>query len=741
MKKPSSRRVVLLLAAASAACARHSGDVPAFLLGENPIFETRSEIATGSEAHADYHVADFDGDGNLDMAVISVTGELRVLAGNGTAFTLGQQTQIDGLPIWMSGADFDGDGDRDLVIVRSVANSTDLWLNDGNGTFTKGPSLEVGADALAVTVGDFNTDGDPDVAVSRPSAPEIFIGFGDGAGDFAGTQQLALPGGGRAFNLAAGDPTRDGLVDLIVADPDVSRLVIFPGAGNPVDFGTFFMQLNVPGVPGAVTLGDLSGDGQPDMVVSAFDANRYVVITEIFGEDGVGGGSVFNYSSFDVPVPARPSVATVADVTGDGLVDLVGCLAFNASMVIAPQLPGGGVTTQILLDSSGLPLRPSVGPIDNTGRTALFALSGGGNRVNLWLAKPTGELAGARSYLSGLPLASWVEGGDFDGDGDFEVATASYADTRIKIMGKNAEGRLVEEATIDAGSGVFQLEAADLDGDGKTDLVLAVPGGIRVVRNGSTAGNYGFEVLPGSPVTIGSGDFPFGIAVADYDADGDNDIAVCDYIGGGLHVVPGTATAFAFGPETILPLGGGPIDVVAADFTADGRPDLAVSRVGESDIVVLRNDGATFSQLYDVAVGQSPNYLVTADFNRDNRADLVVSNAGTGSVSVLFGTTTGFTAQEFAAGTTPTALLARDLTKDGNPDILVVSLVSGDFRVMVGDGQGSFPLLPTFPGTLGASDAVLQDMDADGRPELMITSLITNRVSVVKNVSVPLVNL
>jgi hypothetical protein len=54
---------------------------------------------------------------------------------------------------------------------------------------------------------------------------------------------------------------------------------------------------------------------------------------------------------------------------------------------------------------------------------------------------------------------------------------------------------------------------------------------------------------------------------------------------------------------------------------------------------------------------------------------------------------------------------------------------------MVGDGNGSFPLLPTFPGTFGASDAVLQDMDGDGRSDLMITSLVTNRVSLVVNVT------
>jgi hypothetical protein len=737
MKKPHPGLPATVIAAAAlAACARHSGDVAQITLQEIPRFETRSEVSTGTAVHSDYRIADFDGDGVLDMAVISLTGELRVMIGNGTTFALGQEQQLGGLPIWMTGADFDNDGDEDIVVVRSDANSTDVWLNDGTGTFTPGASLPVGTDALAVTVGDFDDDGNVDVAVSRPGAPEIVVGFGDGAGGFGLVQQLELPGGGRAFNLAAGDPTRDGTDDLIVADPDRSRVVIFAGDGYGKDLGPAYLELFVPGSPAAVAVGDLSGDQREDMVVTAFGSNRYVVITDLLPE-APGGASGTGYLSFDIVVPERPSVATVADVTGDGLPDLVACLAFNASMCIAPQLPGGGVGEQFLLDSSGLPLRPFVGDFDGNGKNEIFALSGGGNRVNLWFARDDGRIAGARSYLTGMDRASWLEGGDFDGDGDFEVVTGSREGGLVTILGKDANGALVVEATVDVGMPVFQLEAGDIDADGRVDLVVGVQGGIKVLANRSTSGGYAFDVLPASPVTIGSSDHPFGIAMGDFDRDGDMDIAVCDFTGGALHIVPGAAVPFTFEPETVIAIGGGPVDVVAADFTGDGRLDLALSRAAASDIVVLRNEDGVFAPFLTVPVGQTPNYLITSDFNRDGRADLVVSNAGSGSITVLFGNATGFSGQDFAAGTAPTALLARDLSNDGVPDILVASLVSGDFRVLVGDGNGGFPLLPTFPGTLGASDAVLQDMSGDGRPELLITSLITNRVSLVQNISAP----
>ncbi|MFY9345066.1 MAG: VCBS repeat-containing protein [Planctomycetota bacterium] len=740
MKNPSRLPASLVLAAVVGACAKHNGTIGAGTIGTAPVFETRVEVSTGTGVHSDYRVADFTGDGVLDMAVISLTGELRVMVGNGASFTRaqGQDQQLGGLPIWMTGGDLEGDGDQDLVIVRSDANATDVLLNDGGGVFTLAATLPVGAGALAVAVGDWNKDGALDIAVTRPSAPEVFVARGLVA---AGTvsfpvalqQQLALPGGGQAFNLASGDVNGDQVDDLVIADPAGNRVLILPGVAGG-NLGGQYLVLAIAGAPGAVALGDLSGDGVADLVVSAYTANKYVVVTGLLGGVFAPGVQPVNYTSFDVPMPARPSVATIADVTGDGLPDLCACLAFNASMCIAPQLAGGGVGAQVMLDASGLPLRPFVGDADGNGKPDLFALSGGGDRVNLWLAKDSGELAGARSYGTDLPTAAWLEAADFDGDGDVECVTGSANDSRLCFLGRSAGG-LVTDKLFDISFGVYQLEAGDLDGDGKTDIVVGVNGGIKVLRNRSTPGDYQFDLVPGAPVALGSGSFPFGIALGDLDRDGDMDIVVCDWEGGGVHLVPGTATPFVFDEERVIPLGGGPADVVAADFTGDGRLDLAVSRTNQSDIQVLRNDGATFTPFLSVPVGQFPNYLVTADFNRDGRADLVVSNAVSGTVTVLFGTPVGFSGEDFAAGALPTALLAKDLSGDGIDDILVASLQSGDFRVLVGNGGGSFPVLQGFPGTFGASDASLQDMDGDGRNDLLISSLVTNRISLVRNIT------
>ena len=143
MNKLTASSSVLMATIVMTGCARHSGDVASLSLGTPPLFETRVEIDTGTSSHADFHVADFNGDDVLDMAIISLTGELQVLIGNGSSFVPAQSVQINGLPIWMAGGDFDSDGDEDIVIVRNDVDETNVWLNDGAGSFQMSGTMTV----------------------------------------------------------------------------------------------------------------------------------------------------------------------------------------------------------------------------------------------------------------------------------------------------------------------------------------------------------------------------------------------------------------------------------------------------------------------------------------------------------------------------------------------------------------------------------------------------------------------
>lgn len=734
--RPLSALTVLSVAVLLSGCARHraepNGDAGP---STTPKFETRIEIDTGAGSHADFVVADLNNDAKVDLAVVSLSGELQVLLGSGSVWSLGQSLNLGGVPVWLGAGDLDGDGDRDLAVLRTDAGEVSVLVNDGNAQFSPGPTpvLQVGPDALQVLVADADDDQLLDLIVSRPYAPEILVFRGDGAGGFTPATPLVLPRGGAPFTIALGDVTRDQHLDLVIADPYLHRVLVFAGTGT-LDFETDPLELEVLGGPRACSVGDVDGDGLSDIAVSAFEDHRFVVITGI--DLPPGGSGPTTYQSFAVPVGGPASVSTIGDVTGDGRNDLIACVLGRSAVVVAPQLPGGGLGEPFHLDASGIPLRPVLADADRNGRNDLFVLSGLNDRLNLWLSRNEGGLVGSRSWDAEMFTAAYVGATDLDGDGQPEAIVGNNHDTWLSIMKYREPGVLEVARTVELGSTVFNVRMADLDRDGRMDLVVPVMHGVKVLHNESTQAGLAFEVEPAvGSTSYGVGNGPFGVAVTDLDRDGNLDLAIASHGSGQLQILRGGPVPFEFGQATLLSIGDGPVDVVAGEFTGDGIVDLAVSRAGMADIAIFRNDGAgNLTLLVALPVGLAPNYLLTADFDADGRQDIVVSNGHGDSVSVLFGGAQGFRMVEYPAGRTPTALFAGDMTNDGSPDILVTSLVAGDFRVLVNDGMGGFGNVLAFPGANGASSAALADVDADGDRDLLIGNIVTSRVSLVRSI-------
>ncbi len=293
-----------------------------------------------------------------------------------------------------------------------------------------------------------------------------------------------------------------------------------------------------------------------------------------------------------------------------------------------------------------------------------------------------------------------------------------------------------------AGGHPAAVAAADFNGDGHRDLVVvtqqACADFVSVLLG---TGDGGFSPAAGSPFALGEyecGSFnePDTVAVADFNGDGHPDLAVTTL--DALHVLLGDGSGGFTSASKWLPPGGLPAwpnpnypsSVAAADFNGDGEVDLAVGT--EQGVGILLGDGAgNFTEAHFYGGGSGAGRGVTvADFNGDGMPDLAVTDYTDGDVSVLLGDGSGGFApasgSPFPVSGDPVAVTAADFNADGHLDLAVAlalsSTSSGGVSVLLGDGSGGFSAASDSPfaASWNSSGIEAADVNKDGHPDLVV---------------------
>ncbi|NEA51973.1 FG-GAP-like repeat-containing protein [Streptomyces sp. SID10815] len=356
----------------------------------------------------------------------------------------------------------------------------------------------------------------------------------------------------------------------------------------------------------AVAIGDLNGDGRPDLVT----AIRAEGLGVFLGSGGGGFGAVTKYAAPRAVSSVFLGSAVIRDVNGDGRTDVVS------------QDSRGNVALVWLGDGSG-------------------AL-GAGAAVQL---NPTSgcDTTGDNPCVARFPTDVAV--GDLDEDGTPDLATSNANTNNVSVVLGHGDGTFgtATRFGLGGGAGPQGIAAADLNGDGHLDLLTSnASTGTLSVLLGDGHGSFGTASSVSAGVTL-----PSRIELADIDEDGALD-AVVVALGspGRVAVLPGDG-AGGFGTASVLSAGTNLSSASVADLNGDGHADLVLASATTDQVVVLEGDGAgAFGGplAFGLGGGRNPQATAVADLDGDGRPDVVTANNNSSATfvndaSVLLNTT------------------------------------------------------------------------------------------------------
>jgi hypothetical protein len=313
-------------------------------------------------------VGDFNGDGKLDLVVPVYSigtsfSDLTILLGNGDGtFNEGPTVGVTGQNVNNAVvADFNGDGKLDLAISLSDANQVQVLLGNGDGTFN--PLTPFTATAVyVIATADFNGDGKADLALVNPGGESVTILLGNGDGTFKLKSTNTISGAPTA--IAIGDLNKDGKLDLAVVDYSSNSVAIFLGRGD----GTFRKLTAQPATgvePLSIAIADFNGDGNPDLAVSNqnYGYPNPGTVTVLLGN----GTGAFRPTPVSPQTGSIPETVAVADFNGDGIPDLVTANAGSNTISLLLGRGHGGFATAHNFAAGTDPLAAVIGDYNGDG--------------------------------------------------------------------------------------------------------------------------------------------------------------------------------------------------------------------------------------------------------------------------------------------------------------------------------------------------------------------------------------
>jgi FG-GAP-like repeat/Abnormal spindle-like microcephaly-assoc'd, ASPM-SPD-2-Hydin len=680
-------------------------------------------------------VADFNGDGNLDIAIANRnSNDISVLLGKGNGTFSAQVKYSSGgtEPVSIAAADFNGDNKPDLVVVNYASNNVAVLMNTGTGTFSAAVKYTVGRLPAAVVAGDLTGNGINDLAVANSQDNTISVLINNGTGTFSIGSTLHSDSSPVSITMA--DFDGNGFNDLAVADQggnDVSVLLnqgagSFAAAVNYCVVVTSGACASVAAVnPVSLVAVVLTSSGKPDLAVASLSQSVVTLVNSGTGTFTLTGQS--NSSMF-------PQAIAAGDLNNDGHQDLVVADYSTNSFEVYLGTGNGSLPTAVRFLTGLQPIAIATGDFNNDGKPDVAVVNNGENDVTVALGNGDGTFQDIESFISGGNVRS-IALGDFNNDGktDFVVNSSSNGYSVNLFIG-NGKGGFQLAANVPLANDVYSIAVGDFNQDKNLDFVTAnqTANQITVVFGN---GNGTFNPTVATYATDGG---PVSVAVADLNGDGYPDIVTANSAGNDLTIFLNNKTG-GFVSAGTIPVGFDPSAVALGDLNNDGIQDIVVTNAASSTITVLLGKGdGIFSAGVNYNVGNTPSAVTLADVNGDHFADIIVTNKLDDTVSVLIGNGDGTfrTAVSYVIpGSTPLGIAAADITADGILDLVVAESSGSMIGVLPGNGDGTFQGSVNYKTEVTPFAVAAVDLNGDGKIDVLSANDGSGDVSVLMNQS------
>ena len=668
--------------------------------------------AKSEDGGDDAEFGDVDGDGDLDIVMLNLSGSPELYLNNGrgvftdVTFTNLSSTAYRGKDIELG--DVDNDGDLDIYITSFIDRSR-LYLNNGSGIFNDTTTSCLPPDgglSMGADFGDVDGDNDLDIVVAKrrdfdTGQADNHLYLNDGNGIYIDATLTNMPDkDSMSFDVKLGDVDGDNDLDIYVSNRGQNSLYLNNGNGVFVD-ATSSCLPDDSGISYEAALGDMDGDGDLDIFV----ANN----EEVFGEQNRlylnNGNGVFSDDTSNIPFDHAWSVdIELGDIDGDGDLDAV--ISNDGNRNYLYENNGTGLlcyATSLLPPNYYSTYNSAIADVDGDGDQDIFLATMCAWQNRLYLNSGDKFIDATSSNLpTNHDCSQIAEFGDVDNDGDPDLFIGNWVEAaghQDSLYLNDGTGNFIDVTSsyLPALSyETYDIELGDLSGDGYIDIFAVGskgngPANLLYVNNG--AGKFHTQTT--ALYSIISPDACSG----DTDGDGDRDIILANSSQTYLFLNDGTAQ-FSEASNHIIPQVGSE-KVTFDDLDNDGDLDLTIIIYGDGEARIYINEGGVFTYRVDT-VGSGET------------SGLGKRTLPTGSRKAIYG----------------------DVNEDLFSDMITIHIGSTQL-FLNGGGEWFYNSTDNLPGfDRDGQDSKLIDIDGDGDLDLFIVTSSENWIYLNQNDSI-----